>query len=364
MPIDAIIFDLIRSDDVEERKRGVKALARTEDREALRYLASLYKQDPDPEVRDLALLAGQHIKKRSALADWGTDTGKSVEKLAPVEYKTDEPKKKKNLPADANTSKAKALLDNAMNFVMQSDYARAQDLAYEAFEIAPHIGKDAYYASIAAEIMGLPAPQAVKTLLEGQMDYAVGRKPKKSVRKSKQVLGWQAFLLDSVILFGISLVMEIMLRGYMYADMNPIDILASSGGSLLAIWVQFIMIHLAATSYLDGDGSFIDLFRAARLPLVLQSFIYILAFGYLSDAAPNLMANPEAFDPSALDVVWTFVWIVLAAYIGYAIWITIIISKTYAFNVVNGCGAIVFGNGLLWCFYCTLSQSVAMIFSF
>jgi len=52
MPIDPRIFDLIRSSDVEERKKGVKALARSEDREALRYLASLYNQDPDPEVRD------------------------------------------------------------------------------------------------------------------------------------------------------------------------------------------------------------------------------------------------------------------------------------------------------------------------
>jgi hypothetical protein len=368
MPIDPIIFDLLRSSDAEQRKRGVKALARTEDREALRYLATLYQQDTDPEVRQLALVAGQHIKKRRAFSYGVQDTGKSTAMLETVEIKQDVPKQKPKNKADAKVIEAKALMDKAMGFVAHSDYARAQNLAYEAFEIMPQLGSDPYYAGLAAEIMGLSQKEAIKALQAGQPDYEVGkgkRKVKKGAKsKPKMILSWKAFVLDSVIIFGISLVMEIMLRGYMAMDMNVLDILSGSGGSLLAIWVQFIMIYLAATSYLDGDGSFIDLFHDARLPLVLQTFVYIMAFSYLSDAAPSVIANPESVTPEILSVVWTFLGTVAAAYFGYIVWISIVIGKTFGFNPFIGFVAIIWGNGLTWCFYYSLIYFISMVFMF
>lgn len=67
---DPIIFQSLRSTDPEERKKGVKALARTGNREALRYLATVYTQDPDPSVRQLALYGGKHIKQMAIQDDW------------------------------------------------------------------------------------------------------------------------------------------------------------------------------------------------------------------------------------------------------------------------------------------------------
>lgn len=67
---DPTIFDSLRSDDPAERKKGVIALARTGEREALRYLATMYMNDPDPDVSNLALLAGKHVKRLMVQGQW------------------------------------------------------------------------------------------------------------------------------------------------------------------------------------------------------------------------------------------------------------------------------------------------------
>lgn len=67
---DPIIFQALKSRDPEERKKGVIALGRTKDREAMRYLATIYKDDPDILVQDLALQAGKYIKHMGVQGEW------------------------------------------------------------------------------------------------------------------------------------------------------------------------------------------------------------------------------------------------------------------------------------------------------
>jgi HEAT repeat protein len=70
---DPIIFQALKSSNPEERKKAVIALGRTKDREAWRYLATIYKNDPDQMVRDLALQAGKYIKHMDVQAEWTGD---------------------------------------------------------------------------------------------------------------------------------------------------------------------------------------------------------------------------------------------------------------------------------------------------
>lgn len=64
------IFQLLRSEDPEDRKKAVRELAQLRDREVLRYLATVYKEDPDAEVRDLAVRAGKYVKKQMEAGEW------------------------------------------------------------------------------------------------------------------------------------------------------------------------------------------------------------------------------------------------------------------------------------------------------
>jgi hypothetical protein len=386
MPIDPMIFDLIRSNDVEERKKGVKALARTEDREALRYLASLHKQDPDAEVRHLALLAGQHIKKRNALGDWGHDSGKSAEKLAPVEYKTDGAKKKENLPSDANTTKAKALLDKAMDFVMKADYAEAQSLAYEAFAIAPQVANDAYYAGVAAEIMGVPQAEALAKLKAGQSDYDGDGKAKRKRGAKDGTPTWGEFFVDTAILFVASaaslIFFMVMLfnqiqgladsgalatMGASYSEYGSFDattevmnFLANSGLSIalivgfagglfivLANLLHFFILHLCSSGFLGGVGSFRSLVHKAIIPLVIQSLVsvvitgitYYLTFQAIIDSGGNPNAVMLSSDTSGILNLLNG----LSSLLGfvYTLWLSFIVGQNYDFGMGKGCGAMI-----------------------
>src|SRR6185436_4124175 len=65
MPIDSQVVTQLESDDPEQRKAAIVALARAADAEALPLLVKRYRTDPDPALRELARKAGLHIKAQS-----------------------------------------------------------------------------------------------------------------------------------------------------------------------------------------------------------------------------------------------------------------------------------------------------------
>src|SRR5947209_3519053 len=60
------MFDLsvqqLDSPDPAVRRNAIIALGKSADGRALNVLAKVYRTDPDPALRELALKAGQHIK--------------------------------------------------------------------------------------------------------------------------------------------------------------------------------------------------------------------------------------------------------------------------------------------------------------
>lgn len=155
---DPLIFKSLRSSDPEERKKGIKALARTGEREALRYLATIYKEDPDPEVRQLALDGGKHVKRLLVQGDW---VGEGVKNP------TQEMKAVKSSVPEKDQKLSKKYMDDALEFVVNEDYERAENLAKKAFALNPDLKHDPYYSGLASEVMGMPTEEAIATLLAG-----------------------------------------------------------------------------------------------------------------------------------------------------------------------------------------------------
>jgi hypothetical protein len=385
MAIDPKIFELIRASDPEERKKGIKALARTEDREALRYLASLHSQDPEPEVRELALKAGQHIKKRGELSHWGEDSGKAVAKLEAVDIKKDGPKGTAKLPNDAKTKEAKKLMDSAMDMVMRSEYAQAQDLAYQAFGIAPNLGSDPYYASLAGEIMGLPEGEALVALREGRPDVDMGGKSKRKRGAGQDSTPtWGDFFVDAAILFvasaGAFVFFMAMLFNQIqgmaasgiftnmgsyseYGSFDPtsqvMNFLAGSGltlalivgliGGLFVVLTNFLhfgLLHLCA-GFLGGGGSFRNLVHKAIIPLVIQSLAsvvimgitYYFTFQAIIDAGGNTNALMISNDTSGLLSMLNALSYLIG--FGYTLWLSYIVGQNYDFGFGKGCGTLI-----------------------
>lgn len=158
---DPLIFKALRSSDPEERKKGVKALARTGEREALRYLATIYKEDPDPGVRQLALEGGKHVKRLQVQSDWvGHGEARDTQSTPAVAS---------GIP-QATIDESKKIMDQALDHVMNKRYEQAEALARKAFAMNPTLQHDSYYSGLAGEVMGMSVEEAVAALLEASDD--------------------------------------------------------------------------------------------------------------------------------------------------------------------------------------------------
>lgn len=156
--LDPRIVEALKSRDPEERKKAVRALGQTTSTEALRYLATIYKKDPDVGVRNLAIKAGRHVKKMRASTNWAGDDD---------DYRfstSEQPVVSSNVSAVAQ-EQAKGLMDKALDESVKGDYDKAQEYARQAFQLNPDLQYDTYYVGVASDVMGMDSEEAVAALL-------------------------------------------------------------------------------------------------------------------------------------------------------------------------------------------------------
>jgi hypothetical protein len=158
--MDPRIVEALKSRDPEERKKGVRALGQLLSSEALRYLATIYKQDPDPGVRELAVKAGRHVKKMRAAGDWmGHEDDKDVR------FGTNEvPAVTTSTVSAVAKEQAKGLMDRALDETVKGNYEKGVEYARQAFQLNPDLQFDSYYVGVASEVMGLSAEEAIAIL--------------------------------------------------------------------------------------------------------------------------------------------------------------------------------------------------------
>ena len=63
------LIDQLRSPNPAQRKQAIVALAKTGDHRVLQSLAEVYRTDPVPELRELALKAGRYIQQLQPAQD-------------------------------------------------------------------------------------------------------------------------------------------------------------------------------------------------------------------------------------------------------------------------------------------------------
>ena len=62
------LIQQLRSPDAAQRRQAIMALANMRDPAALQPLAHIYRNDPDTELRELALKAGRYIRQAADAA--------------------------------------------------------------------------------------------------------------------------------------------------------------------------------------------------------------------------------------------------------------------------------------------------------
>ncbi len=344
----------LQSDDPVQRRATIVALGNSRDPDALRLLAAVYRRDPDPALRELALKAGQFIQQINAKDD--------AVPGAPI------PAGEADIsPRDREL--ARGYLNSATDFHMAGDKARAVENLGKALSLDPALINEQFVSNLVMTTTGMTVAQAVPALthpdrraeliermggkrkLKGGQQHGVAAHTATWDNVAKDFgVYWLAATMSviAILIFTLNLIQDMFTSMDLYATgavAEDIDVLlgASIVGVLISavffgiyqvisLALQGVFIHLAATAVLGGDGTLVYLYR--RL-VPFQTLIILIV-------ALVLLALSLVGDFSAL-----LFMIGLAATVG-SFYVTYLLSKligeVYAFGAWSGCGAIVLGS--------------------
>ena len=188
------LIDQLQSSDPAERRQAIIALGRGKNPGALPALEDASRNDPDPELRELARKAGAFIRQQTG------NTIQSAMSAPPITYS--EMKKddsyaspstplrvyetplpvaessvsKQNIPVrgrEYNVSKgdkerAHHYVESALSANMRGDDARAMKDLTQALKLNPNLINDSYFGSVAASVTGTSGDEAVRMIVDGQ----------------------------------------------------------------------------------------------------------------------------------------------------------------------------------------------------
>ncbi|MGB1285806.1 MAG: hypothetical protein ACPG7F_04665 [Aggregatilineales bacterium] len=205
--MDPRIQELLESSSSRDRAKGVKALAQDASQDSLNHLAVLYKQEDDPEVKELIIKAGRYVKKEMKAAKWrGSEDSAEV---AAEKEKNKNPEPVLVEVSESAERRAKGLLDSAMNLHMkgttEKEEKRARDTVFKAYKLNPNLQYDDYYNGVAGEVLGINAEHVPDYIFSDVADGKSGGKSR-AKRKAKNDgsgyeddVTWETALIDLAI---------------------------------------------------------------------------------------------------------------------------------------------------------------------
>lgn len=378
---------LLRSDDPERRKQAIRAMAKGEagepDEAMLRRLVAIYKNDPDPEVQQLALAAGKRLrrqtqemaalmneapkrrtqstrastdtqpKRRTQSTRASTDTKPKRRTQAFGALSDSKPKRPSSPPLSGRS--AQVLLEEAVGAVVMADYDSAIELVREAYAVDPNIIDNDKHIKIIATAYRLPARDALYEL--GVPPEKLGGKRKRHKRDT-----FELTFLDALLWGGIYGVASALLTLITYLVLlvlaNELDgafVVASviaAGAALLystLVWlvVNFVL-HFIATLVFNGDGTFAGLMRAVTpmgIGYTALSFVFQAYLLYITPTALETFVSLDVvqmsslnipLDPFTLLVIFLVPTIIAAFHYAYSI------GLAYDFGFDGGCKTLMF----------------------
>lgn len=329
--LDMALVRQLNDPDVNKRKQAITGLAKSKNAEALSYLAAVYQNDKNKEVRELARKAGIYIKnqenKRSVVNDYDDDdAGSTGTRAAYYEEETNS-----GLTQDVDVSpldeeRAAGLVKQALDIHMRGDNARAARYLRDALKKNPNLIRDSYTAGLAATITGTDSTRAIRLIMSESYEQEKSKRGKSKNSSGEATWGdaivdlviyllvnaglFALFLLAIVGLFLPSISQTLATPTATSPGLSPVDInlilqsLTGIGFALIALYsgivgvistilllIQYVFIHMISVGVLAGEGSFTRLITKVTLPM---TFAYPLS--YLAVFGINLLSlqNPDS----------------------------------------------------------------------
>jgi tetratricopeptide (TPR) repeat protein len=363
----------LHSSDPGQRRAAIIALANSRDPAALKPLATVYRTDPDPELRELALKAGRYIRQ-SASEDAPpaqTSAGMPVQADGAVAADLNVaaqavPPKQAVSARDAEL--AKNYLDAATTYHIEGDKARAIENLGKALSLNPDLRKDSFTANLIMMLTGRSVQDAMPILIHpdrrAELIASLGGKRKlrkqQSHGKDADKATWDNVMMDLGMYW---LVVTLSLMAIFVAVMKPIrdmvnamptatnaDLDALFGASViglvmlaviygissaLSLLVQGAAIHAAATYILAGDGTLVYLYKRLVPFMTAAALVFAGLFVCLA-----LFGSVTEF--------WCLVPMILSGgTVVMVYYMSRLIGEVYNFGAGSGCGAILIGGVLL-----------------
>lgn len=242
MTISDGIIDMLIDPDPAVRKRGVTTLGKSKDLDALPYLAEVYRDDEDAEVRELARKAGIYIKKNAppkpsprteveTPASTYTDIYGDGDSLYDDDEEEDEddyanasqtPLPSQIRVTQAQEERARGLVQQALDLNMRGDNTRATRTLEKALQLDPRLVNDSYTLSLAATITGMNGREAVQSLAPSDAELQ-----KRVVSGSGKRSPFQLLLAYLIIVGGVTTLMGYFL--FAWVDMSSVEVTDDTG---------------------------------------------------------------------------------------------------------------------------------------
>lgn len=374
----------LRSADPEVRRRAIIALGRSKDPSALGELANIYRNDPDPALRELAKKAGRYIQSNQTNAPTAG---------APPEPLSVAATHHESHVSAATAEHARGYVDRAVDYQVRGDDVKAVEMLAKAFEINPDLRHDTFALNLAMDITGLGSSAAVATITDPARRYelvqrVMGVDLDAGRRTTAEPATWNSALIDlgiyglvnGAIVFVVSVVATDILFRLMQAAMrsapsassaNSMALLAeintqqvslplaglygilSGVAAVISLLIIDGAIHVVATSVLGGQGTLAGLVRKTTLYYTALTAISIV----LNVVYAALTLNASQSTASSLSVV-PFV-----VSLGMAIWAGKLTGDAYDFGAAKGCVSMALGYfvlvALFFCCFFTLGLALA-----
>lgn len=378
----------LKSRDPEQRKAAIRAMARDmhDDPEiVLKLLETVYKQDPDPEVRYAALQAGRYLHKfvpekmkmpeRSKLGDfkaaadapggasYGEDRGYDPQPNAPLiepvqvsEKQVEKGNELKKLAFDAN---------------MRGETKKAINLLRQAFKTNPNLMRNGHALSLACTFTGIKdGREAVAAITGGSVRAASGsgafydERRIRALKGRKEEGSWLDAGIWMAVLTGVLGIGPLLLAVLLLQILLG---LASRGGSfdltyetnaLLAVmlflaafsvaylFVQLCFTHVFARYVFKGEGKLPNLvYRIARFE-ALFLVGYLIAIAVLFFVLLFMMFLMPRVAIGILEILGTFGPLIqLAVLLGLVLWTVNIVADVYrnSFGFFKAAGSMILG---------------------
>jgi hypothetical protein len=384
-------LEQLKSQNPDERREAIIGLGKQKDAAALKPLAEIYQNDPDPALRELAFKAGRYIRSMTAempAVPVARATAPEMPHVDPDELRitTDQPDV---AVKSSNVEKARGLFNLALDYQVRNQNDKAIEAMGKAIEANPNLRNDSMFINLAMELTNMGSGAAVRLLSDpiARKEFVRTRDPgfapeDKRKRKPVEEATWDAALVDVGIyaLANGALVFVGLLVGFQALAQFFSSMMATSGAALpafdsnsitvpsaliiallyavmavIGLLIYYGAIHLAATTVMGGDGTMPGLIRKVTVyytilsvALTLLSFIPII---FLNDR--NLY--------NLFQGISTIASIIGLVFLGK------LVGDAYQFGTGKGCASIFVGSiGIAIVFVCctfalisALSQTVA-----